>query len=444
MKEVNNLIKEEILSNWKENYESSLRMTEYLKDGNRMFRGRYLKLLQIPKIYDSEDIKKFEEIVSTTYRICEKMIQKYIDDESYRDIFPLFSDKLKELILIPRRYESIMPIARFDIFYNEETKDFKFCEINSDGTSGAQEELSISEATLKENAAVNAIKDKYKLEPFELYDTWIDTFSEIYKTYHKAVENPYIGIVDFLEKGIINEFETFEERFRKKGYDVEICEIRDMKYINNELISPKGHKVDVVYRRAITSDIEEEIDKVQDFIKAVKDDNVCIIGPFCTHIPYSKWLFIAMWDKRTFDILNEEEVKFIKDHVPKTYLLSDEEVDLNEVKGNKDKYVLKPVDGYGSRNVYVGKMCSEEQWEKLINENTDGNHIIQEFCQPYKTENIYMPEDKEFKLYSNMPGLFSYNGKFKGVYSRLSDSEIISSDPSQYNKKVAPTLKIIN
>ena len=217
-----------------------------------------------------------------------------------------------------------------------------------------------------------------------------------------------------------------------------------MKYINNELISPKGHKVDVVYRRAITSDIEEEIDKVQDFIKAVKDDNVCIIGPFCTHIPYSKWLFIAMWDKRTFDILDEEEVKFIKDHVPKTYLLSDEEVDLNEVKGNKDKYVLKPVDGYGSRNVYVGKMCSEEQWEKLINENTDGNHIIQEFCQPYKTENIYMPEDKEFKLYSNMPGLFSYNGKFKGVYSRLSDSEIISSDPSQYNKKVAPTLKIIN
>lgn len=443
MTEIEEALKKDILENFEANYDLSLKMKEYLSQEERMIRGRYLKALHIPKIYGKDDIEKFEEIVTITNKICEKIVLEYIENESYRKIFPFFSDKLKELILIPRGYNSVIPIARFDIFYNEETKDFKFCELNTNGTSGARDELMAYEA-LSMSPTFNDIKNEYKLEKFELFDTLVDSFMDTYRTYYKSVENPYIAIVDFLDKGILKEFELFEQSFKNKGLNIEICEIRDMKYINNELISPSGHKVDAVYMRTVTCDVEKNLDQIKDFIDAAKDENICLLGSFCTEIIHSKWIFVAMWEQETFDILSEEEVNFIKAHVPKTCLLSESKIDLNKVKENKDDYVIKPIDNYGSSGVYVGKIYTKEQWIELIEKNTDKDYLIQEFCQPYKTENIYMPEDKEFKLYSNMPGLFSYNGQFKGVYSRLSDSDIISTDKSLYNKKVAVSLRQLN
>lgn len=66
------------------------------------------------------------------------------------------------------------------------------------------------------------------------------------------------------------------------------------------------------------------------------------------------------------------------------------------------------------------------------------DYIYQEYCPPYRTENIYLVEEKpRWKNYTNMSGLFVYNGKFSGIYSRLSDGGIISS---QYNEKAVATL----
>ena len=72
----------------------------------------------------------------------------------------------------------------------------------------------------------------------------------------------------------------------------------------------------------------------------------------------------------------------------------------------------------------------EEYWGK--------DYIYQEYCTPYRTDNIYFVDpNAQFKPYSNMSGLFVYNGQFAGVYSRLSDGGIISS---QYNEKAVATL----
>ena len=73
------------------------------------------------------------------------MIKEYLKNPSYRKLFP-FSRKLEELILIPNGYQSLLPIARFDIFYNEENGNFKFCEINTDGTSAMNEDYVLNMA----------------------------------------------------------------------------------------------------------------------------------------------------------------------------------------------------------------------------------------------------------------------------------------------------------
>lgn len=65
------------------------------------------------------------------------------------------------------------------------------------------------------------------------------------------------------------------------------------------------------------------------------------------------------------------------------------------------------------------------------------NYIVQEYCRPYRTENInFAQKPYEFQLYSNLTGLYTYNGRFQGVYSRMSDGGIIST---QYNEKTVAT-----
>ena len=79
-----------------------------------------------------------------------------------------------------------------------------------------------------------------------------------------------------------------------------------------------------------------------------------------------------------------------------------------------------------------------------VNENkpdqiADQKAILESASRFYvSTENIYLVEEKpRWKNYTNMSGLFVYNGKFSGIYSRLSDGGIISS---QYNEKAVATL----
>ncbi len=49
-------------------------------------------------------------------------------------------------------YDSPIPIARIDIFYNEETGDFKFCEFNTDGTSAMNEDRGVKHRDQKTKA----------------------------------------------------------------------------------------------------------------------------------------------------------------------------------------------------------------------------------------------------------------------------------------------------
>ena len=80
---------------------------------------------------------------------------------------------------------------------------------------------------------------------------------------------------------------------------------------------------------------------------------------------------------------------------------------------------------------------SHKEWRRIAESCLGQKYIAQEYCRPYKTENInFGIKPYEFQLYSNLTGLYTYNGKFQGVYSRMSDGGIIST---QYNEKTVAT-----
>lgn len=438
MNEIQEAFKQEILDNFEDNKKSALQVKEYLENSSVAYRGRCVNTLHIPKVYNKKTLEHFDYIVKITYSIFEKIIREYLQNEDYRKLFP-FSKNIEELILIDNNYESLLPIARFDIFYNENNGAFKYCEINTDGTSAMNEDRELNIA-LSKNITYNSLNKKYNFSSYELFDSWVTEFINIYKTYKYKKEKPFIAIVDFLEGGCPPEFLHFKKSFEKFGYKTEICEIKDLKFKNNELYSPNGNKIDVVYRRAVTSDIEKNYNEIPAFIKAVKNSAVCLIGSFCTQIVHNKYLFKIIKEELTLRLLSDEEKKFVESHIPNTFLLNDGGFDQKAIISQKDSWIIKPLDSYGSKGVFAGIDCSQSRWEKLVLKNKNKNYIIQEYYTPFKTDNIYFQgENPVMKKYSNLTGLFVYGGKFKGIYARLSDGGIISSE---YNEKAVATLKL--
>lgn len=423
--------------------ESAAAMQEYIKHSEAVYtvapnRQMVLYSLYIPQLFTGDAAAFLENICDTTYKILEKIISEYESNAQYRSLFG-FDKRLEELIARPARYASKLPIARFDIFFNPDDFSFKFCEFNADGTS-AMDEDRILNIAVRETETFKKFSERYEIKTYELFDSWVDEFLNIYRTCQSPKARPNVAIVDFIKYGPPFEFKRFKAAFCGKGINCEICDIRDLSYVNGRLVSPSGMKIDAVYRRAVTCDIMADYDNVQPFINAVMDENVVLIGDFKTQVIHNKLVFAILHHDMTKQILTPEENSFIEKHIPFTAVLTENAVKSYNVLSEKNKWVIKPQDSYASKGFHAGVECeSAEEWEKYVTENIGGGYILQEYIQPYETENIDLLHDPyaEYRKYSSITGLFVYNGKFSGIYSRIAKTSIIST---QYSEMSLPSI----
>ena len=419
-----------------QNRRGALALRENIERSDLHFRGYISKALQIPNIYTEETRKRFEEIVSVTYGICEKVIREYVKNEQYRALFG-FSKEAEELILLDPGYPCALPLARFDLFYHEDTGEFWFCEFNTDGSTGMNESR-LQDAFMIHNPAHQEMRRRYHLQMMELMDSWVRAFLDIYSTYEHRTRHPNIAIIDFLEKGNLREFEEFARRFQQAGANCEICDIRDLTFCDGKLISPAGHVVDAVYRRAVTSDILNAQNEVKPFLDAVRSGACFVAGSFRTQIVHHKNLFHVLHLPQTLAILSPAEQAFVQAHVPWTVPFSKDAVERSSVERQKDRFILKPEDSYGSKGVYAGVDYDQSSWEKIVQDTYENGYICQTYCPQCLVENIdFAWGDGKWHPFIEMPGLYCYNGKFSGVFTRAGGGSGII-DPHM-NKRVQPT-----
>ena len=419
------------------NRAGALAMKANMERSPLYYRGQLTSpTLHIPRLYTEETIELFRQIVRTTYAILEKVIREYLENAAYRKLFP-FSKELEELILLPNGYDSLLPIARFDIFYHEDTGKFYFCEINTDGTSAMNEDRLHDEFIL-DNPAHQEMRRRYQFRTMELFDSWVQTFLALYQTYVHRVKKPNIAIVDFMENSTLREFQEFARRFQRAGVDCEICDIRALRFEDGHLLSPAGHIIDAVYRRAVTTDILAHFDEVPAFLQAARENACFIGGSFCTQIVHHKSIFHILYLPETQRFLSEEERQFIREHVPRTVPFEEGSIPAEEVIRDRERYILKPEDSYGSNGVCAGVEYGRDEWEKIVL-NTYGNgYICQEYCPQFTEDNIdFAFGDGQWHSYITMTGLFVYNGEFAGVYSRAAEGNGIIA--SLRNERAQPT-----
>lgn len=421
-----------------------LKALDYLQNSDVDAHGEPLNFSYIPYLVDADLHKFFDGVVSTTHGILTKIITHYIEDAEYRKLFR-YSSQLEDLIMMPCDYSQKLPMARFDIFMDEETRDFKFCEFNTDGTSCMSRDLILGEACMQGEALCNFAKN-HRIENYELFDTWAKACLDDYRECPYAVDVPCVAIADFMdEHATFSDFGRYKEAFERCGVRSVVCDIRNLKFDGEKLVDTEsGEKIDCIYRRAVTCDIQNNIDECKDMIEAIKQRKVCLVGHFRTTVVHTKTVNIALFLPQTREFLSDEECAFIDEHCPKTYRLDDDlPIDLSVIQGNKDGWILKPEDDYGAKGVFAGPDADESQWADIVASHVNCGYVAQEYAQQHTTDVMFTGRDLDNttprQKFNAMPGLYCYNGKFSGIYLRCGNEGVIAVD---HNGLVKPAFKV--
>ena len=282
--------------------------------------------------------------------------------------------------------------------------------------------------------------ENHAVQGCDLFMPWVRAFMDIYGTFRFKVENPRVAICDYLENGVVDEFHIFAEKFREAGVECVVADVRELSFDGEVLTTPDGLPVNAIWRRSVTNDVLEFWDDSQDLINAVRARKVALIGAFSGHIVHDKQLFEVLFAPETQAFLTEEEIAFVEETVPMTAFLNDDQVNIDQIRANREEWIIKPTDHYGADNVYAGCEVSQEEWERVIdefaNERAGYPFIVQRYIRPFKTDTL--PPDRginealdgavesEPVPYNNLNGLYLYNGHFQGVFSRLGPHPTIS------------------
>lgn len=414
-------------------------IVEYMKASSAIHHGEYVRTCYQPKLFTEAEFETFSADIKLLYGIFEKVMRAYFQDPAYRRLFG-FDEVSEQLILRADPTISLLPMARIDFFYNEETGAYKFCEFNTDGTSAMNEDRELNKAQ-QHSAVYRSFCAEHATRTCELFDSWVNALCGVYRRARHTDAAPHVAIVDLMECGTVSEFEIFAEHFIANGVSAEVCDVRALCYdaASKTLTGPQGQKIDAIYRRAVTSDILQHYEECTALLDAVREDAVLLVGDFHTQLVHNKTIFRILHAPETAVLLNEEERAYIKAHVPFTKAFT--KADAARVAGEKDAWILKPLDSYGSRGVHAGVESSQEEWEQIVTNTPAEGYLMQEFYLPYVTENYGMADGKFGKnRYYNLTGIYVYDGVAQGVYSRVSLSPIISS---QYSEKTLPTLLVV-
>jgi hypothetical protein len=422
-----NKISRKIIKNSNKYIDDAELVDKKVKESKAIYKGKPVPYLYIPRIFQEKDIETIEKLTKDIFSIVNKTIKLYLEEKKVKKLFN-FDKKLEELIRAPHYYDTYVPMGRFDVFYYG--ADYKFCELNADGSSAMNEDKELSRILL-ESKPLKEMKD-YNFKSFELFDSWVDTVEEIYQEYKKNRNEKIkdksqinIGIVDLLDKTTKVEIEEFKRYFEKSGYNCFIIDGRELDYKDGYLLY-QDKKIDIIYRRLVTKDLMDNYESLENLVMGILSGKTCIIGPIKSQIIHTKKFFQVLYDDEFRKYLDEEEIKFIDNHIPHTKTLKKDN-DWESYIENKDDYIIKPVDYYASKGVYSGKDYKKNQWEAILEVSAEGEYIIQEFCKEAKINNIIYDKGKlKYNTFNNINGLYMYNEKFKGIYTRAGMRSIIS------------------
>jgi uncharacterized circularly permuted ATP-grasp superfamily protein len=201
----------------------------------------------------------------------------------------------------------------------------------------------------------------------------------------RAPASPTVAIVDWAEVKTRADQQILQEAFAARGARCVLVDPRAMELRGGRLMAG-SHPVDVVYRRAVLSEVVEREDEVRDFLRAYAEGAAVFVNSFRCRLSEDKAFLGLLTDEVFASLLTPDERAFVARTVPWTRKLEErktardgQEVDLlSYVREHRVRLVLKPTHAYGGRDVLVGDETAPAIWDEAIQAGSGKAWVVQE------------------------------------------------------------------
>ena len=196
---------------------------------------------------------------------------------------------------------------------------------------------------------------------------------------------PRIAIVDWAEVKTRPDQEILREAFAVRGFACVIADPREMDVAGGRLHAA-GAPVDLVYRRAVLSELVEHESEVRAFLGAYRHRLCPFVNSLRCRLSEDKAFFAILTDEAFAHLLSEDERALVAAVLPWTRRVAERhtrkdgrEIDLVPfVVENRERLVLKPTHDYGGRSVFLGSETAPDAWEAAVRAALEAPWVVQE------------------------------------------------------------------
>jgi hypothetical protein len=356
-------------------------LEQRLNEVRFVFGGRMLSPYLRPHFVTKAEWKQIKTSCETVWGAIEKVGRVAPTDRLMLEQIGLTAGE-RELVSVDPGYEEVSVTSRLDSFLTSQT--YQFVELNAECPAGIAYQ-DVAAEIFSDLPIMREFSRRHKVTPMYCRQNLLDSLIKIYERVRGRGSKPQIGIVDYKGLPTQREFELFKEFFEGQGYATTIADPRDLELHDGKL-KHEDFRIDLVYRRVLTTELLEKVDECADFVRAYKSGAAVFVNSFRTKYVHKKMLFGVLTDERHQRYFSKDEQEAIRRSVPWTRRLEDtrttfdkREIDLLEfVRTKRDNLVLKPNDDYGGHGIYIGWESNESEWDRAIEHALAGDYLAQE------------------------------------------------------------------
>lgn len=340
-------------------------------------------------------------------RILSGISTEYSDVLQYLEDFPL----KKEIFQLQRKIPYTF-WTRFDGFVKENGEVF-FSEFNYDKPCGQREIISTGEMKAINNMNKNFlnifIKSLKSVVQYDLKDKLSVNIGILVDPAHYEEAHVSYLLKEIIEKGIRN---------------ANVISFGPQNIIvDNDKVKAFGDYIDIIIKLYPTEYLYE-VKNIEKVLDVYEKGNVVFFNDPRSIVLQAKSYFAYLWelvDNKPY-LLSKEETIAIKSSIPKTMIYTEEKYKF--LLENKDRYLLKPLLGRYSEDIFIGLEYSIEEWMGILEYVKESNKkfVIQEFFKIKKEKTHAIARNlgtMPVEGYGNF-GVFINNNKFSGICLRWS------------------------
>jgi hypothetical protein len=389
---------------------SSRELQKMLRDRGIFFGDGLLPTYAFAFIAPHERIDRWAAHSELVIAGADYLANRLISDRKFYDAIGLSPDMF-DLVSADPGYRRSCVICRPDGIPSGD--DLKFVELNCDSPAMMMFLDIVTQCVLE----LDAFATLRQVAPPSTADRLLEALLECYREYG-GTEQPTIAITDW--EGQKTRFEHLRllEHFEARGYATVICDPRAFRRVEGKL-HVNGRQVDLVYRRALVSEINDHRDELDALLGAYRDGTICMVNPLRSYVTSAKAVLSHLREL-------PPELAGAADLVPRTLILDNDEARAI-VLASPGKWALKKSESHGGMNVVLPGGPSEEAWRQAMESSSREVWIAQEYLEvPRMTLPVVEGESVIWseKYFNWNP--FVFGGRYAGGLVRVSSTPLIN------------------